>query len=51
MLSLTFALSALGITGEGQISSTDRALLFAEGFEDKILRADVGTTGPLPAVE
>jgi len=37
MLLLTFALSGFGITWEGQTSSTDRALLFAEGFEDKKL--------------
>ena len=37
MLLLTFALSAVGITWEGQTSSTDRALLFAVGIEDKKL--------------
>jgi len=34
MLVLTFALSSLSLTGAGQTSSTDRALFFAEGFED-----------------
>jgi len=34
MLVLTFALSALGITWDGQTPSSDRSLLFAEGFED-----------------
>ncbi len=37
MLLLVFALSASGITWEGQTSSTDRALLFAKVFEDKKL--------------
>jgi len=37
VLLLTYALSAFGMTGEGQTSSTDRALLLAEGFEDKKL--------------
>ena len=34
MLVLTFALSFLSLTLAGQTSSTDRALFFAEGFED-----------------
>ena len=39
MLLRTFAMSAVGITWEEQTSSTDRALLFAEGFEDKKLES------------
>ena len=34
MLVLTFALTFLTLTWVGQTSSTDRALFFAEGFED-----------------
>ena len=49
MLVLAFALSASGITWEGQISSTKGTLLFAGGFEHKRLAsrgwyaADKGT--------
>jgi hypothetical protein len=37
MLVLTFALSSLSLTWAGQTSSSDRALFFAEGFEDTML--------------
>jgi len=41
MLLLTFALSGFGITWEGQTSSTDQALLFAEGFSAHLLPANL----------
>jgi hypothetical protein len=41
MLLLTFALSGFGITWEGQTSSTDQALLFAEGFSADLLPANL----------
>ena len=45
MLVLSFALSSLWLTWAGQTSSTDRALFFAEGFEDTNSHAEAGTTG------